>query len=258
MKNIIVSLIVIILLGYIILYFNQRKLLYFPTKSNPDLVDKIMKNNPKSSVSIDIKDGELRGYYINKKSETTIIYFGGNAENIEYFINHNSTYMDKNILSFYYRGYGLSKGDISEKNLFEDALKIYDFAKKDKNVKNIIIMGRSLGTGIATYLTYKKDVKKVILVSPYDSILKVAQEKFPFVPAFMLKDKFESDKYAKEIETPMLAIYSINDKVVTKEHSKKLIKSWKGKVRVIEINGYNHGTVANHPDVLKGIKIFLK
>lgn len=69
-------------------------------------------------------------------------------------------------------------GKASEKALFSDAIEKYDTLIQDYHIdpKNIIVMGRSLGTGVATYLSSQRSVKKVILVTPYDSIESLAKE----------------------------------------------------------------------------------
>lgn len=257
--NIIYTIFAFLMLLYILLFIFQRKLLYFPTNSNDSLVKEILKEYPKSLITIKLKkDITLKGYFI-EKSDKAVLYFGGNAENIEYFINNNNSFFDKiSLASFYYRGYGLSTGKINQKNLFKDALRIYDYLIKEKNIKEIVVMGRSLGTGVATYLAYKRKVTKVILISPYDSILKIALEKFPFISKFMIKDRYESEKYANKINYPLLAIYSKSDMVVTSKHSKALIKKWRGNTKIIELDRESHSSITNNKMVWKEIYKFIE
>ncbi len=132
----------------------------------------------KNIENIDIKvSKDVNLYGKHKKVESTnknplILYFGGNASDITSFFNYTSNINAYEIISFNYRGYINSQGKPSETNLFDDALKIYD--KYTKN-KDIIVVGRSLGTGVATYLASKREVKGLILITPYASILSIAK-----------------------------------------------------------------------------------
>ena len=132
-----------------------------------------------------------------------------------------------------YRSFGLSQGEISEKSMFSDALEIYDHLKtrQDIDSDNMNVLGRSIGTGIATYLASQRNVKSTVLITPYESMIDVAQEKYPFVPiAWLIKHPFNSKKYAVSVNSKMLAVISKNDVVIPKQHAYNLIKAWKGKV----------------------------
>jgi acetyl esterase/lipase len=89
-------------------------------------------------------------------------------------------------------------------------MQIYDFLIQDLHIspENIFIMGRSLGTGVATYLASQKSSAGVILVTPYDSVENVAKGSYWFVPvSILLKNKFESYRYAQLQANSLLCIY---------------------------------------------------
>jgi uncharacterized protein len=114
-------------------------------------------------------------------------------------------------VSFNYRGYAYSTGKPSEKSLFSDAIEQYDWLVNSEKIdpSTIILMGRSLGTGVAVYLSSVRSVGKVILVTPYDSIEAVAQDRYFFLPvAFLLKNKFDSVSYARTQTSSLLSIYA--------------------------------------------------
>lgn len=113
----------------------------------------------------------------NPKNQKTILYFGGNGDETSYFVE-KTRYENINIISFNYRGYARSTGKPSEKILFADSLLIADFLENTLKIfpKDTFIMGRSLGTGVATYLASQKTFAGVILITPYDSVESVASE----------------------------------------------------------------------------------
>jgi predicted alpha/beta hydrolase family esterase len=99
----------------------------------------------------------------------------------------------------------------------------------------LIVIGRSIGTGVATYVSSQRKTNATVLITPYENMIDVAFEKYPFVPiSLLIKHRFESkDTYAPNISSPMLALISKNDQVIPKHHAYKLVKAWKGKTEAI-------------------------
>ncbi len=196
----------------------------------------------------------------NKEDAPLIIYFGGNSNDATRFLLHVKSLKDFNIVVFNYRGYLKSTGEPSEKNLFSDALKIYDtYAKNQK----VIIIGRSLGTGVALYLESKRMSEGVILITPYDSIASLAKQKYPFLPIdLLLKYKFNSLKYIQKIDSPIAIITVKGDKTVPNKNTDRLIKKIKNLALQVELKNTTHADVLSHPDfemsVKKAISKFLE
>jgi pimeloyl-ACP methyl ester carboxylesterase len=91
----------------------------------------------------------------------------------------------------------------------------------------VVLIGRSLGTGVATYLTTKRKTDGIILVTPYDSMTSVAQEKYPLIPIkFVLKHTFDSISRTPEIKTPVLSLVASDDDIVPPWHAKALLEKW--------------------------------
>lgn len=250
MKILLLILLFIYILICLALYIFQRKLLYHPP-SNVFVFDEKQIVYEKDNI-------KLHGWIINEGNENALIYYGGNAESIELNIKFFKEVLPKyTVYLINYRGYGKSQGEISEKALFDDALYIYDEIKQ--NHKNISLMGRSLGSGVASYVASKKQVKKLVLVTPYDSIENVAKNIYKLFPVgLLLKDKFESWKYAKDIKAETLIIYSSNDMVVSPLNTKNLINSFdKNNLETIEINDANHNNIEVFNEYLNGVRNFL-
>ena len=89
-------------------------------------------------------------------------------------------------------------------------------------------------------------------------MIDVAFEKYPFVPiSLLIKHRFESDTYAPNISTPMLALISANDQIIPKHHAYKLKEAWKGKTDALEVNE-DHNSIMNNEEVWKKIEAFVK
>ena len=122
-----------------------------------------------------------------------------------------------------YRGYGKSEGTPTEEGLYSDALAIYD-AIEEKH-ESVSLIGRSLGSGVAVYLAAHREIDKLILLTPYDSIVKVAQVHYPFIPAhYVARDRFEAFRYAPDISAPVLIVTAELDRVVPVERALNLQK----------------------------------
>ena len=233
----------------VILYLFQRNLLYFPQKKVGVVKEK----------EIEIKNGKtiLRGWVINEGKDNAILYYGGNAENIEYNIPlFKEIFRDYTIYLLSYRGYGMSDGSPNEADLYNDALYIYDIIK-DRHSK-ISLIGRSIGTGVATYTASKRHVDKLVLITPFDSISKVAQQIFWMYPmSVLLKDKFESDQRVKNINAETMIMVAKNDEVIPKKRTDSLISKFKPvKLTVKVINGAGHNDISMFPEFSRDLIVF--
>lgn len=221
-----------------LLFLNQDNLLFHPKPLSKTDVIKILNTNPDfDTLSFVMIDNVKISLYVSKDSLGSklplLIYFGGNAEEVSHIMEKKFYFKNFKFVLVNYRSFGLSEGKISEKNMFSDALEIYDKLKlrNDIDSENINVIGRSIGTGVATYLSCQRNIKSTVLITPYESMIDVAQEKYPFVPiAWLIKHPFNSKQYALSVNSKMLAVISKNDVVIPKQHAYNLIKAWKGKV----------------------------
>ena len=203
----------IYLLAGAVLFLYQRKFLYFPTT-------KISHEYVKQQLNHD--NVTLEVIVLNQGQKEAIIYFGGNAESVVYSAkNILAAFPRQTVYLLNYRGYGGSSGQPSEKGFFADALFLFD--KVLEKQSTISVIGRSLGSGVATYLASKRPVKKMALISPFDSITSVAQNNFMIFPMFlMLLDKYDSISRVKDIKAETIVLIAENDEVIPRIHSQRL------------------------------------
>ena len=233
----------------------SRKLLYFPvgvSKARQDYINKYYKDV--SEVTIPVKDNHtLHGWLIKKDLQKfpTIIYFGGNAEevslNIEDFMNN----LPANFILVNYRGYGLSSGSPSEEKLLADAEKIFDYAVDtfQVNPDSVFTMGRSLGSGVAAYLAVKKNLPKAILITPYTSIEETAKIHFPnLIVNFFLTDRFRTDLLIKDYKNAVYIVAAADDDVIPAELAQKLYDQIDCRRELTIIQKAGHNTISNFPE----------
>jgi len=125
--------------------------------------------------------------------------------------------------------------------------------------KHIFVSGRSLGTGIATYLAAHREVSKLVLITPFDSIVNVAQQHYPIYPVFlMLKDKYDSLKSARDIKAKTLILVAKNDTIIPLSNTQRLIDVFnKKRIKVVTINNRGHSDISMDDMYYPTIRNFL-
>ena len=194
-------------------------------------------NNSQESIKVTV---------LNKGKKKAILYFGGNAESVDYSSDDFSRiFQDHSIYLVKYRGYGGSTGKPEEQGIYSDALHIFDKIKPKYSA--ISIIGRSLGSGVASLVASKRNIDKLILITPFDSVENVAQKLFYIYPMFLLlKDKYDSFSRVSLIKAKTLVIAAENDQVIDKKHTKRLVDAFPPvQIRVEVIKNTDHNTISN-------------
>ena len=177
-------------IGGIVLYFLQDIIIFHP-KPLP-FNHTFSFNNAFKEINIS-PDGKrnvnIVQFFPDKKAKGIVLYFHGNMTNIERYAKF-APYFTKNDYEVWmidYPGYGKTTGKRSEKTMYEDALLLYKLAIEKTSADSIIIYGKSLGTGVASYLASLKPCKKIILETPYYSMTSMSQSYVPIYPARLLR-----------------------------------------------------------------------
>ncbi len=240
------------------MYFAQDSLLFFPQP----LVGSPRAVRPVEPLAFEREDGvKLRGWLVKAPSPRTplVIYYGGNAEELSWQMTEPWP-ADWSLALVNYRGYGESDGKPSEAALFGDALEVYDALARraDVDPERIVLVGRSLGSGVATYVAAERPVAAVVLISPYDSMTALAGRHYPWLPVgLLLKHPFDAASRAPRIRAPLLAIAGGRDRIVPLAHSRRLVEAWAGPKRLVELGEADHNDISVDPGYWSPITSFL-
>ena len=98
------------------------------------------------------------------------------------WVYQNFVNLNYDVLVLDYRKFGKSTGNWSEENFINDAQYVYNELKKNYKENEIVIYGRSIGTGIATQLAANNQPKALILETPYYNIEDLAKRMLPIFP----------------------------------------------------------------------------
>lgn len=147
-----------------------------------------------------------------------------------------------------YRGFGKSRGPISEHALFSDAQHVYDSMKAEYTESTIVIVGASFGSGIAAYLAGHNNPKFTLLISPYYSMIDLASNYYPFVPvSLLLKYPLRSDLYLQQSRSPVHLVHGKIDNVIYYESSVKLHKLLGPRSKFLTLPKTGHGDIFEQP-----------
>jgi pimeloyl-ACP methyl ester carboxylesterase len=217
-----------------LLYLRQQQLVYFPAFTRV----------PEAQTSFALTRGEvvLRGWMVNPGRPRAILYFGGNGESIQFNRETFERWLPGHTVYLVaYRGYGASDGKPSQRALFADALALFDHVQAEHPQQPVSLLGRSLGSGVASYLAAQRRVGRVALVTPFDSLAGVAQAHYPWLPVhWLLRERYESTRYLAGHRGPLLVVRAGGDEVVPSANTDRLIASLPQPPRVVSIPNASH------------------
>lgn len=210
-------------------------------------------DTPFEELKLETKDGgNLNAIHFKAEAAKGIIlYFHGNRGNLTRWgsIVEPLTQYGYDVLVMDYRGFGKSTGERNQKNLLADAELFYQWCRDRYPEKEITLYGRSLGTGIASYLAGKHEPKKLILETPYYSLAAAAQRYYPIYPSKLaLKYNFKSFEYLRTAQCPVIIFHGTEDSVVPYEQGAQLARSLENKDgQLITIEGGEHRNLVEFP-----------
>ena len=229
-----------------VMYFAQRALLYPGASKAADAFPATVPWGVR--VPIATADGEtLAAVYVAAgKGRPTVLLFPGNGDNVvDYgFVGSLLSARGYGLLAVSYRGYPGSTGSPTEAGLLTDGLAAFDWLSAQDRSSPIVILGRSLGTGVAVNTAAERDAAAIVLISAYESILAVARDKYPYLPvAALMKDSFRSDLRIARVAEPKLFLHGDLDSSVPLSSGKALFDAAPEPKTFSVQRGYGHNDI---------------
>ncbi len=219
------------------LYQVQFFFLFDPKKHTREGLDKRY-----TVLEIRAKDGTmLEGVEFTPEGfKHTIFYIGGRSQDSVALIHKLSHHFkDCRIMTFNYRGYGNSQGVQNEANLYEDALHV---AKKfQEHYGAFSVVGFSLGSSLAAYVASKIKTENLFLLGGFDSVRDIFKKRG--FPSFLIKYRFDTTSYVKDVDADTYLVSSIDDGIVPIENAHNLKTKIKNLAEYKELSRYNHDEI---------------
>ncbi|MEA2031480.1 MAG: alpha/beta hydrolase [candidate division Zixibacteria bacterium] len=220
-------------------FFPTRELAITPNEAGLDYED----------LFIEVATGEkINGWLFrttagDDSKPAPLVFFchgnGGNIshrfETIEFILS-----LGADIFIFDYRGYGLSDGSPSEKNIYADARACFDWLTTEDRYKpeQIVLFGRSLGGTVAIDLAQQVFCRGLIVESSLTSARAMASKMFPFFPVgLLLKYRLNSLDKIGDVNCPVLITHSQEDEIIPFEMGKQLFSAVKSPKRFVALRG---------------------
>ncbi|MEO8618757.1 MAG: alpha/beta hydrolase [Sphingomicrobium sp.] len=206
-------------------------------------------------------DGQtmLRGLHFapeaGSRNSRLILGFGGNGWNaIDTAQALRQLYRNDHVVAFFYRGYPPSGGSPSSDALLADAPIVYDAAVKAAGVDQVIAVGFSIGTGVSASLATQRKLAGIVLVTPFDSLERVAADHLPWVPMGPLfRHEIDAASALAKVTAPTAIIAAANDEMIWTRRTDALRAVAKNVVLDQTISGVGHNDIYLHPAFRKAM-----
>jgi pimeloyl-ACP methyl ester carboxylesterase len=222
----------------------QRDLLYFP---DPSLADPVDAGLPNAMLErLKTSDGEeIVVWWIPPRAagKPVFLYFHGNGGNLSYRAQRFALLSQDGagVMAVSWRGYGGSTGSPTEEGLMADARAAYASLRSRVDPRQIVLVGESLGAGVAVMLATEAPVAALILDSAYSSISEVAADKFPWLPVrWLIHDAFRADLAAGTVQAPVFQVHCTDDPVIPLDFGRRLHQLFPNRRDLIEVPGRCH------------------
>ena len=232
------------------------------------------------TVQLETDDGEtLHGWWIpaadasttdvsretspREFAKQTLLFFHGNAGNISGRLESVQQFhrLGLNVMIVDYRGYGQSTGSPSEAGIYSDAAACWRHLTESRGIppEDIVLFGRSMGGGPATWLASRHRPGAVILESVFTNVPDVGAHHYSFLPVRALaSNQFDNESRVAEIDAPKLHIHSRDDRVVPFKLGRQVYDAAAEPKQFLEIQGgHNDGFLVSADVYLRMIDNFL-
>lgn len=264
--NILIGIAITYVVICVIFYFAQD-LFFFRPEILP-INFKYRYEFPFDEVNFDMEDGgKINGLHFKvPNSKGVVFYFKGNSRSVKGWAKFARDFVSKGYDFFMvdYRGFGKSSGKRTEATLYSDGQHVYKWLSKQYKEKDIIIYGRSLGSGIATRIASWNDPRMLILDSPYYSFLyQIKRYGFILPLKWLLRYQIRADHFIKTVNAPVFILHGNKDRLIPHKQSVMLQALVPNRCELYTIEGAHHNNLpdfaAYHDylyDILNDDKLF--
>jgi pimeloyl-ACP methyl ester carboxylesterase len=235
----------------LLMFLMQRSLQYFPQPRSVTAAD--------ATLHLTVPDAQLVVTVRAHPGAKAIVYFGGNGEDVSRNLeSFGQAFPDHALYLMHYRGYGGSSGHPSEEAIARDATALFHLVHAQH--PQIAVIGRSLGTGVAVRLASEQPAARLVLVTPFHSVLDIAAMQYPWLPVrLLLLDRYPSYRYAARVTIPTLLIAGDHDRTIPLANTEQLLAAFpRGVATLTVIEGVGHNDIDTKTEYLKLIQAALQ
>jgi fermentation-respiration switch protein FrsA (DUF1100 family) len=174
----------------------------------------------------------LNGWFADRADQRRVLmYFHGNAEDVERAwpeMSELAGSLDAALFVFDYRGYGLSEGKPSETGIVEDGAAALRWVMQQRQLpaNQIILVGRSLGAGVAAQVAARHPPQALVLLSGFSSMVDVAAAMFPLFPVrWLMRNRYDSESVLASTAFPVFQVHGVRDGIIPVRFGRRLFEA---------------------------------
>lgn len=244
MLKILLALLLVYLLVCAVAYFAQDKMLFPAPPDRGQLPPGAERLSLRTADGVELAGLAMAGAARDPQAPL-ILAFGGNGWSADAAAaTLRDVYPGAVIVAFHYRGYPPSGGRPSTRAITADSLALYDDAARRFPGRRIVAVGFSIGTGFAAHLAAHRPLAGLILVTPFDSLTKVAVAQLPFLPVRALfHNPMEPAAELRGSRVPVAILAAGGDRLVRRERTDGLRRAVPNLVYDRNIPGVGHNDI---------------
>ena len=195
-------------------------------------------------------------------SSKVLLYFHGNAEDVGLayeLMDHLRSTLLVHVIAMEYPGYGVYQGESNAEQLVEDAENLFRYLVEEIKMssRNILLFGRSIGSGPATALAAKMNPGALLLMSAYTSIRSVVKSIAGSWAMYLVKERFNNIELMHRVTCPSFFVHGQQDELIPYENSQKLHESCSGPCSLILPKDMDHNEFDFFDDLSLPFSAFL-
>ncbi len=245
----------------LMLYRFEHSQVYHPTRDAEYTPDDV--GRPAEDLWLKTPDGlRLHAWFFaaeksSPRARFAMLFCHGNGGNLTSRPGYYRAILETgvNLLTFDYRGYGLSEGEPSEAGTYTDATTAYAWLRaRGFAPEHILVWGESLGGGIASHVAATQSVGGLVLQSSFTSIPDIGAEVFPWLPVRLLsRIKYDTHSRLPHLKCPVVVMHSRGDMTIRFHHGERNFAAALPPKALIELEGdHNDPLLANRAAYVSG------
>ncbi|HEV7822388.1 MAG TPA: alpha/beta hydrolase [Burkholderiales bacterium] len=235
----------------LLVFMFQPRLVYFPQTGRELISSPRALGLDFEDVALHPADGiRLHGWWVPARdARGTVLLMHGNAGNISNRLGYVTMFnrIGYSVLLFDYRGYGKSGGNPDEEGTYRDAEAAWQHLTEARKVRagDIVLVGESLGGGVATWLARKYPPRALVLASTFTSVPDLGVQIYPWLPVRLLaRVHYDNRGRIGQIDAPVLIAHSRDDDVIPYAHGEALYAAAREPKQLLLLaGGHNDGLI---------------
>jgi len=265
MKQTIITTIQVVCFFYILVcflaYVYQEKLIFQSTELEDNYVFKFPMEFEEQTFEIPSGGSIHSLFFKSENSKGLVFYLHGNAGSLDTWGQVAKLYTMSNydVLMIDYPGFGKSTGEIDgEQNLYTDVNHVYQKIIDQYDKDKVVIVGYSIGTALASYLSSIHNPKLLILQAPFDRFENLMKEQYPLIPTFLLNYEFDNLKHLKKSSSKTVIFHGKKDELINYNHSLRLKENLSIIDTVYLMENHGHNNMNRNKKYVKELRKLLR